>query len=130
MQLSNYHRFFQLYKETPNMGTYILDLMVDTMRVQALQKMCRAYRPEPLKLLFVLSELAFDDDTDSEHIIGIEFLRKVGCIIAATTAAPVSNNSTADHHQQQQHPECNLRINTKESQIDISLLQDEAKLLL
>ena len=126
MQLSNYHRFFQLYKETPNMGTYILDLMVDTMRVQALQKMCRAYRPEPLKLLFVLSELAFDD-TVSEHIIGIEFLRKVGCIIAA--AAPASNNSTGDQ-QQQQHPDRDLRINTKESQIDISLLQDEAKLLL
>ena len=129
MQLSNYHRFFQLYKETPNMGTYILDLMVDTMRVQALQKMCRAYRPEPLKLLFVLSELAFDDDTDSEHIIGIEFLRKVGCIITATAAAPASNNSTSDQ-QHHKHPECNLRINTKESQIDISLLQDEAKLLL
>lgn len=129
MQLSNYHRFFQLYKETPNMGTYILDLMVDTMRVQALQKMCRAYRPEPLKLLFVLSELAFDD-TVSEHIIGIEFLRKVGCIIAAA-AAPASNNSTGDQQQQQQqHPDRDLRINTKESQIDISLLQDEAKLLL
>lgn len=127
MQLSNYHRFFQLYKETPNMGAYILDLMVDTMRVQALQKMCRAYRPEPLKLLFVLSELAFDD-TVSEHIIGIEFLRKVGCIIAAA-AVPSSNNSTSDK-QQQQHPDRDLRINTKESQIDISLLQDEAKLLL
>ena len=110
------------------MGTYILDLMVDTMRVQALQKMCRAYRPEPLKLLFVLSELAFDDDTDSEHIIGIEFLRKVGCIIAAA-AVPTSNNSSGDQ-QQQQHPDRDLRINTKESQIDISLLQDEAKLLL
>lgn len=128
MQLSNYHRFFQLYKETPNMGAYILDLMVDTMRVQALQKMCRAYRPEPLKLLFVLSELAFDD-TVSEHIIGIEFLRKVGCIISAAAVSASNNNSTGDQ-QQQQHPDRDLRINTKESQIDISLLQDEAKLLL
>ena len=120
MQLSNYHRFFQLYQSTPNMGSYILDLMIDTMRVYALQKMCRAYRPEALQLAFVLSELAFDSKVDSDSIIAIEFLRKVGCIL-------ISNPST-DPKRSINHND--LRINTKESQIDISLLQDEAKLLL
>lgn len=34
IQMDNYHAFFQLYKETPNHGNYILNTMLDTWRLQ------------------------------------------------------------------------------------------------
>jgi hypothetical protein len=55
----NYHRFFQLYPHTPNIGIYILDMMVDSVRVKALQRMNRAYKPN-IEVLFVLKELSFE----------------------------------------------------------------------
>ncbi|KAI5288849.1 hypothetical protein KEM52_001001, partial [Ascosphaera acerosa] len=38
----NYHRFFILYLDTPNMGAYLMDMFVDRERLTALACMCRA----------------------------------------------------------------------------------------
>jgi hypothetical protein len=42
LALGNYHRFFQLYLDTPNMGAYLMDMFVDRERLTALASICRA----------------------------------------------------------------------------------------
>jgi SAC3 family protein LENG8/THP3 len=39
---SNYHRFFLLYKETPNMGNYLIHQFIERERIYALRTMCKA----------------------------------------------------------------------------------------
>jgi hypothetical protein len=106
LQLDNYHAFFRLYKSTPNMGMYILDLMLDNWRALSLQKMCRAYKPD-VEVAFVVDELAFAEVEE-----GVEFMRKVGCILVK------------DKERGQ------LVWNTKDTVVDIAALQTQAKLLL
>ena len=50
LALGNYHRFFQLYLETPNMGAYLMDMFVGRERLAALTNICRAYVSSPLLL--------------------------------------------------------------------------------
>lgn len=38
----NYHKFFRLYENAPNMGGYLLDQFVGRERVDALIVMCKA----------------------------------------------------------------------------------------
>ena len=40
--LGNYHRFFQLYLEAPNMGAYLLDMFIDRERLSALACICKS----------------------------------------------------------------------------------------
>ena len=42
LALGNYHKFFQLYLETPNMGAYLMDMFVTRERLAALTTICRA----------------------------------------------------------------------------------------
>ncbi len=42
LALGNYHRFFQLFLETPNMGAYLIDMFVARERLAALASICRA----------------------------------------------------------------------------------------
>jgi hypothetical protein len=41
LALGNYHRFFQLYLDTPNMGAYLMDMFVDRERLSALACICK-----------------------------------------------------------------------------------------
>lgn len=43
LALGNYHRFFRLYLETPNMGAYLMDMFVVRERLAALSNICKAY---------------------------------------------------------------------------------------
>ena len=40
LALGNYHRFFQLYLETPNMGAYLMDMFIARERLAALSNIC------------------------------------------------------------------------------------------
>lgn len=42
LALGNYHRFFQLYLDTPNMGAYMMDMFVSRERLAALSNICKA----------------------------------------------------------------------------------------
>ncbi|KAL2760090.1 hypothetical protein ACRALDRAFT_1079049 [Sodiomyces alcalophilus JCM 7366] len=68
LALGNYHRFFQLYLFTPNMGAYLMDMFVGRERLAALCNICKAYKPD-VKLRFITEELAFDSDHDAAQFI-------------------------------------------------------------
>jgi SAC3 family protein LENG8/THP3 len=40
--MNNYHRFFQLHSDAPNMAAYLMDPMVPTIRLRALRVICKA----------------------------------------------------------------------------------------
>ncbi|PYH97433.1 hypothetical protein BO71DRAFT_346971 [Aspergillus ellipticus CBS 707.79] len=68
LALGNYHRFFQLYLDTPNMGAYLMDMFVDRERLSALAAICKAYKPD-VKIRFITEELGFESDEQSAHFI-------------------------------------------------------------
>lgn len=45
LALGDYHRFFKLYLEVPNMGAYMIDNFVVRERLSALASICKAYVP-------------------------------------------------------------------------------------
>lgn len=42
LALGNYHRFFRLYLDTPNMGAYLMDMFVVRERLSAITNICKA----------------------------------------------------------------------------------------
>ena len=42
LALGNYHKFFQLYLDTPNMGAYLMDMFVNRERLAALSNICKS----------------------------------------------------------------------------------------
>lgn len=113
VQLDNYHKFFRLYHDTPNLGNHILDLMTDNKRLLALQKVVRSYKPT-VPVTFVTAMLNFDDEEE-----GIEFLKKAGCILE--DAKEMNSLGISMTH---------LDINTKDSIVDTSVILHQDKLLL
>jgi hypothetical protein len=113
IQLENYHKFFLLYRNTPNLGNYILDLMIDNRRLLSLQKIVRSYKPS-VPIGFVSSVLNFDTEEE-----GREFIVKAGCVLENITEV----NSLGIALIQSE-------INTKDSVVDTSLVLNQEKLLL
>lgn len=68
LALGNYHRFFRLYLDTPNMGAYLMDMFVDRERLAALAKICRTYKPD-VPLRFLTEELAFESDPETAQFL-------------------------------------------------------------
>ncbi|KAK2068349.1 hypothetical protein P8C59_002990 [Phyllachora maydis] len=68
LAVGNYHRFFQLYLNTPNMGAYLIDMFVARERLAALCSICRVYRPE-VRLRFITEELGFESDVQAAQFI-------------------------------------------------------------
>ncbi|KAK0641709.1 GANP domain-containing protein [Cercophora newfieldiana] len=68
LALGNYHRFFRLYNDTPNMGAYLLDMFVGRERLAALCNVCKAYKPD-VPLRFITEELYFESDADAAQFI-------------------------------------------------------------
>jgi hypothetical protein len=68
LALGNYHRFFRLYLDTPNMGAYLMDMFVLRERLAAISTICKTYKPD-VKLRFVTEELGFESDADAAQFI-------------------------------------------------------------
>lgn len=47
LALGNYHKFFQLYLDTPNMGAYLMDMFVVRERLAAMSNICKRYVGTP-----------------------------------------------------------------------------------
>ena len=119
VQQNNYHRFFRLYASAPNMGAYILDLMLDTWRWYALQRMVRAYKPT-INAAFVIEELAFPSPA-----AGLDFLRRAGCALVDPAAASGKASSSAFADAEPQ-----WEISVKDTVLDSSAVFTQDKLLL
>ena len=76
---NNYHQFFQLQDIAPNMGDYLMDKMIPSVRQGALQRICKAYRPS-VPVNFVLTELGFDVSDKAEVRGGLAWMKSCGCI--------------------------------------------------
>ncbi|KAK5119552.1 hypothetical protein LTR85_007380 [Meristemomyces frigidus] len=61
----NYHKFFRLYNDTPFMGGYLLDMIIQRERIAAMASICRAYKPD-VSLHFLAQELAFNDNASDD----------------------------------------------------------------
>ena len=75
VQQDNFHIFFRLYPSVPHLGKYILDLNLNQWRLQYLQRIVKAYKPQ-VEATFVLTELSLPLNPD-----GAEFLRKCGAVV-------------------------------------------------
>ncbi|KAF3922969.1 hypothetical protein ABW20_dc0102418 [Dactylellina cionopaga] len=64
----NYHRFFRLYLDAPNMGGYLMDSFIDRERLAALATICKTYRPDVL-FRHVTEELGFENDAECEAFL-------------------------------------------------------------
>ncbi|KAF8324245.1 SAC3/GANP/Nin1/mts3/eIF-3 p25 family-domain-containing protein [Cantharellus anzutake] len=77
----NYHKFFVLYLNAHNMGSYILDHIVEAERVKALSIMTKAYQQLPSP--FIASELAFESARDA-----VNFLHECDAAVFINTKLP------------------------------------------
>ncbi|KAK8079558.1 GANP domain-containing protein [Apiospora hydei] len=104
LALGNYHRFFQLYLDVPNMGAYLMDMFVKRERLAALANMCKAYKPD-FKLRFITEELAFESDAEAAQFIidhnGQHLLveREDSIIFLAGNAKQLFETARADAHR-------------------------------
>ncbi|KAL4932311.1 SAC3/GANP domain protein [Aspergillus undulatus] len=105
LALGNYHRFFQLYLDTPNMGAYLMDMFVDRERLSALSAICKAYKPD-VKIRFITEELGFESDEQSarfilDHSSEGMLLEKDGAVklLTGAKAAQLFEVSKAEAHR-------------------------------
>jgi len=83
MACDDYHIFFKLYEDAPNMAGYIMDMMLDKIRLKALQRMVKAYKPT-IQTDFVSRALAFDSTDESFellNVVGVKFVKQDGSLI-------------------------------------------------
>ena len=86
----DYHMFFRLQEECPNLGGYLMGYMVPKMRHQALLRICKSYRPS-IEVQFVLKELGFGDE--SEEDLGRQWLLSCACVLTEDGTAINSKDS-------------------------------------
>ncbi|KAG1687957.1 hypothetical protein DVH05_002931 [Phytophthora capsici] len=72
--MNDYHRFFKLYVDAPNMAGYLMDVMVPAIRLSALRAMCKAYRPT-LPVQYIRDELKLEGKK------GKAFIRQSGIVL-------------------------------------------------
>lgn len=75
---NDYHKFFQLQDNAPNMSDYLMDKIVPSVRQSALQAICKAYRPS-VSTSFVLRELGFNPDDRQDYLSGKAWMESCGC---------------------------------------------------
>ena len=75
---SDYHKFFKLQDVAPNLSDLLMDKIVPSIRVGALQRIVKSYRPS-VASCFVLKELGFDTEDKSDVANGLAWMKSCGC---------------------------------------------------
>jgi len=91
----NYHLFFVLYRDAPNMSAWIMDFLVLRVRKSAWRRMVKAYSPH-VPLDFVAHVLAFDDMEDARNFAvdqGAVVVARGGNSMASTTTTTSPHDS-------------------------------------
>ncbi|KAK4977442.1 hypothetical protein LTR66_010699 [Elasticomyces elasticus] len=68
LAMGNYHKFFRLYQDAPNMGSYLMDMFIARERLAAMATYCKAYKPDVL-LRYITDELGFDSDVSCAQFL-------------------------------------------------------------
>ena len=89
----DYHAFFRIKQDCPNLGGLLMDLMVPGLRHNALLRIGKAYRPS-VEIDFVLTELGFDITKDTEKEYGRKWLKSCGCILSEDGVSWNTKDST------------------------------------
>lgn len=88
VQDHNYHSLLHakdgLITSTPNQGRCILNTMLEDWRLNALERMIKAYCPAPVSRLFVLAQLGYDSQHADGRRRGGRYIRLAGCVVAGT----------------------------------------------
>lgn len=95
----DYHSFFRLHITAPLMSGYLMDYMVSPMRVVALQRICKAYRPD-ISLSFVLNEVGY---TDIEMKEGKKWIQDAGFKLTQDGKTLVTTESEIKREMLQKH---------------------------
>lgn len=74
----NYARFFKLYRNAPNMGSSLIEVFIDKIRIVALQKLAVGYLATNIDIEFITQILAFEDTQLCEKFLLEQ--GKCGCI--------------------------------------------------
>lgn len=90
LAMTDYHLFFSLYETTPNRGRHIMQKLLKTVRVEALRRIVKAYRPT-ISLSFVLRELLFDTGEN-----GVAFLQACGVVFTPDGVEVACKESVVD----------------------------------
>ena len=94
----NYGRFFKLYQSAPGKAAALIDVFIDKIRIQCLQKLAVGFIATNIQLDYLSNLLAFDSPSELEA-----FLVERQCIFVE--ASEVTGGSTAGSQ----------RLNCKES---------------
>jgi len=76
---NDYHKFFALQDNAPTKtGCILMDKIVPSIRKTALERICKAYRPN-VCAFFVLKEMGFDVEDKNDYMLGKEWMESCGC---------------------------------------------------
>lgn len=77
----NYGRFFKLYQSAPGKASALIDVFIDKIRIQCLQKLTVGFIATNIQLSYLANLLAFNSPSELEA-----FLVERGCVFVESTA--------------------------------------------